>query len=63
MVTPRVRRALHEALDLVLDAFAEDARETPVRRRKRPEKARTMPHGVDEVTLRRAQEMARRLTG
>ena len=61
---PRTRRALHEALDLVLDAMAEDAREKagedPKKRRVRAPKERSLPAGVDDLTVRRALEAGRR---
>jgi hypothetical protein len=34
-VSPNVRRAMHQALDLVLDALAEEEREQPAPARKR----------------------------
>lgn len=58
MISPKLRRALHEALDLVLDALNEQ--EPPKQRRTRAEKTRTMPEGVDEVTLERAKRAAKR---
>lgn len=55
-MNPNVRRALHEALDLVLDAVAADAREAPLKRvRVRPTKVRKMPEGIDPFTIERAR--------
>jgi len=42
-MTPSLRRALHQALDLVLDAIAEDARNDAPKRRKRPALAKPLP--------------------
>jgi hypothetical protein len=59
-MTPRLRRALHDALDLVLDALEEDGRGRVPRRRKRAEKIHIMPDGVDELTRERAKRAAER---
>lgn len=57
-MSPNVRRAMHEALDLVLDALAQDAREKPaaVARRVRPQKVRELPPGVSDATIERARK-------
>lgn len=34
-ITPGIRRAAHQALDLILDALAEEQRETPTKKRRR----------------------------
>jgi hypothetical protein len=52
---PVRRRMLHEALDLVLDAFLA---EEPKPARKRVEKVREMPQ-VDELTRKRAERAGR----
>lgn len=41
-VTPNLRRAFHQALDLVLDALAEEERGAP-KKRRRPSVARALP--------------------
>lgn len=54
-MSPRVRRAIHEAIDLVLDAVAEEARETTAKKtRTRPVKERVLPPSVSDITLARA---------
>jgi hypothetical protein len=58
-MNPRVRQAVHEAVDLLLDALSADERE-PAPRRKRPVKVREMPAGVDEVTVARAVRALKR---
>ncbi len=59
-VSPRVRRALHEALDHVLDALAEDAREA----NPKPRKSRATPPPdiatIDPFTVRKADEALKR---
>lgn len=61
-MSPNVRRALHEALDLVLDAMAEEQRENPPKKtRQRPEKVRTLPPGVDDITIARAIAAGRKV--
>ncbi len=60
MISPQVRRALHDALDLVLDALNEQEPPKRRRRRSRTKKVHMMPAGVDEVTLERARRAANR---
>ncbi len=60
MVSPRVRRAIHEAIDHVLDAIAEDGREAkPARRASRatpPKDAAT----IDPFTMKKAETALKR---
>lgn len=63
MITPRLRRALHNALDLVLDALAEDAAEQggAPKGKRRARIDPPMPEPVvDELTRRRAEEALRK---
>lgn len=59
-MSPRVRRALHEALDHVLDAMAEDGREA----RPKPRKSRATPvrelTTIDPFTQRKADAALKR---
>jgi hypothetical protein len=60
-MSPNLRRAFHDALDLVLDAVAAEARETPpVRQRVRPAKVREMPANIDQFTIERAKAAGRK---
>lgn len=49
-MAPAVRRAFHQALDLVLDALAEEQRGTPTKRRRPPPLARPLPPLPPDVT-------------
>jgi len=49
-VSPNLRKAFHNALDIVLDALAEEA-VTPKRKRARVEEAPALPDGVTEEEL------------
>lgn len=54
-MSPNLRRACHQALDLVLDALAEDAA-APTRARSRPTPRAELPANVTDATLRRAND-------
>lgn len=56
MPSPRLRRALHQALDSILDALAEDQEETPKRRRSRP-LAPPMPVDATPDELARVRDL------
>lgn len=43
MVSPNLRRALHQALDLVLDAIEDDAQQTPKKRTRGPAIPKPLP--------------------
>ena len=53
-MSPAVRRAIHEAIDHVLDAIAEDGRE-PKQRRKRAPAPLPDPATIDPFTMRKAE--------
>lgn len=62
-MSPDLRRALHEALDIVIDAVAKEASgkgaaQAPKRRRI-TKKVHQMPDGIDPQTIDRARHVAK----
>ena len=60
MISPVFRRAAHQALDLLIDAWAEESRKPPPRKRARgaaPRPAKQLPADVTAEELERAREM------
>lgn len=58
-VSPNLRKAFHNALDIVLDALAEEAA-IPKRKRARVEEAPALPDGVTEADIERVDAKLRR---
>jgi hypothetical protein len=53
---------VHQLVDVLLDAIAEEQREEPApeRKRRRAAPVRAIPQGVDEFTVRRAMAAGRK---
>lgn len=59
-MTPELRRALHECVDILCDALAASGREPVKQRRRRAARVHEMPPEIDEVTRKRAELVAKR---
>jgi hypothetical protein len=63
-VSPKLRQTVHQLVDVLLDAIAEEGRQAvedaPRKRRKRPAPVRAMPQGIDEFTVQRALAAGRK---
>lgn len=60
MISSRLRRAIHDAVDIVLDALAEDGRAPANPRRKRAPAALPDPSTVTPEALAKADAALRR---
>jgi len=63
MVSPALRRALHECVDILCDAVNQDAQAQPQvkpQKKSRPVAPPSPDCKIDEVTIRRALEAGRK---